>query len=109
MKPKTIEEAGIEYSKLIPYVNDLITDNSRLDFIAGAKWQQEQDLITHEFKKDDNVFKSLRKVYEHLLSLRYSEKEVLDLITKYIEDNLDPQTHGTIENVKEWFEPLKKT
>ena len=38
----------------------------------------------------------------------YSEKEALNLVAKYIEDNLDPHTHGTIENVKEWFEELKK-
>lgn len=44
----------------------------------------------------------------HQQEKSYSDEEVLDLITKYIEDNLDPQTHGTIENIKEWFEPLKK-
>jgi hypothetical protein len=49
-------------------------------FRAGAKWQAER---------------------------MYSEEEVLTLISDYIKDNLDPNTHGTIENVKDWFEQFK--
>jgi hypothetical protein len=52
----------------------------REGFIAGAKWQQEK---------------------------MYSEEEALIMISKYIENNLDPSTHGNIENIKEWFEQFK--
>ena len=55
-------------------------DRQREGFIAGAKWQEQK---------------------------MYSEKEVLIMISKYIEDNLDPSTHGNIESVKEWFEQFK--
>jgi hypothetical protein len=41
-KQETLEEAAKQYSELIPYVSDIVTDNSRLDFIAGAKWQADE-------------------------------------------------------------------
>ena len=52
----------------------------REGFIACAKWQQNK---------------------------MYSEEESLIMISKYIEDNLDPSIHGNIENIKEWFETFK--
>jgi len=55
-------------------------DRQREGFIAGAKWQEQK---------------------------MYSEEEVLIMVSKYIEDNLDPSTHGNIESVKEWFEQFK--
>jgi hypothetical protein len=48
-------------------------------FIEGAKWQQD-----------------------------HQNEYVIAMIAKYIEDMLDPQTHGNIESVKEWFEQFKK-
>jgi 23S rRNA pseudoU1915 N3-methylase RlmH len=59
------------------YYEDEVSINA---FINGAKWQQEK---------------------------MYSEEEALILISKYIENNLDPSTHGNIENIKEWFEQFK--
>jgi hypothetical protein len=38
----------------------------------------------------------------------YSKEDVIIMISKYIEDNLDPSTHGNIENVKEWFKTTKQ-
>lgn len=48
-------------------------------FIEGAKWQQD-----------------------------HQNEYVIAMIAKYIEDMLDPQTHGNIESVKEWLEQFKK-
>lgn len=42
-KQETLEEVALNYAKLIPFVDEITTNNSKLDFIAGAKWQQEQD------------------------------------------------------------------
>ena len=41
-KQETLEEAAENYSKLIPFVDEITTNNSKLDFIAGAKWQSER-------------------------------------------------------------------
>lgn len=36
------------------------------------------------------------------------KEQSINKIVKYIEDNLDPSTHGNIENVNEWFEITKQ-
>jgi len=41
-KQETLEQAAKQYSELIPFVDAITTDNSRLDFEAGAKWQVER-------------------------------------------------------------------
>jgi hypothetical protein len=45
--------------------------------------------------------------YEETFKLKkaeqYSKEECLNMIAKYIEDNLDPSTHGNIENINEWY------
>lgn len=77
--------------------------------VYGAKWQQKQDLITHEKQKDEVVFNSIKKVYEQRLKQQqersYSEEEVLDLL-------FDFQIHrNDLENcveAREWFEQFKK-
>lgn len=38
---KNIEQKAIEYSELLPFIDDISKDNSRLDFIAGAKYHKE--------------------------------------------------------------------
>lgn len=35
------------------------------------------------------------------------KEQSINIIAKYIDDNLDPSTHGNTENVKEWFETYK--
>jgi len=59
-KQETLEEAAKEYSELIPFVNELITDNSRLDFEAGAKWQQER------MHSDEEVLRIIKECKRYL-------------------------------------------
>ena len=79
-KQETLEEAAL---RLYSYVND----DTRLLFINGAKWQQEQD------------------------KNKYSEEEVLDIIKYYdIEFKLDTfsYTKPCSFRIEEWFEQFKK-
>lgn len=74
-KKETIEEAAKEYSELIPFVNEIVTDNSRLDFEAGAKWQQERSYSEEEvlelFKQFDM---HLPFNYEFLLKEQFKKQ-----------------------------------
>ena len=47
---ETLELSAKKYSELIPFVSDIVTDNSKLDFIAGAKWQAERMYNEKEVK-----------------------------------------------------------
>ncbi len=112
MKKQTLEEAAKSIYPNNEYNDELYCDlgeYSRNLFIEGAKWKQEQDLQTHECQKDEDIFKNLKKIYEHQLSLKYSEKEVYDIVAQtigrfctYFTDKL------RINITKEWFEQFKK-
>jgi hypothetical protein len=82
-KQEILEEAAITYSELLPFVDEIVTDNSRLDFIAGAKWQAER---------------------------MYSEEEVLKLLIyckdKFGGGGLEDYVYDS--EVKDWFEQFKK-
>jgi len=80
MKKETIEEAAENYSEY---------EEHKMDFIAGAKWQQE---------------------------ISYSEDEVYDIVEQAIKDNSSKQLHffdggysnSIYTNLKKWFEQFKK-
>ena len=75
MKQETLEQAAEKYAKQFDYAED---SSPNIDFIEGAKWQQERN---------------------------YSEEEVLELLLKM---NEWPTTFVSEEEVKEWFEQFKK-
>ena len=75
MKQETLEQAAEKYAKQFDYAED---SSPNIDFIEGAKWQQERS---------------------------YSEEEVLELLLKM---NEWPTTFVSEEEVKEWFEQFKK-
>ena len=77
-KQEILEEAAITYSELLPFVDEIVTDNSRLDFIAGAKWQAER---------------------------MYSEEEVESLLHKFMQYQ-KPDWHWW--STHKWFEQSKK-
>jgi hypothetical protein len=104
-KKETLEEAA---EKWYDSTEENIGYPKIKAFIEGAKWQQEQDLITHENVKTDNVFRSLRKVYEHQLSLRYSEEEILNLLWKFYTTSKYMAHFDTKADLIEWFEQFKK-
>lgn len=68
---ETVEEAAEKF------VNNTRLKNPKSLFCEGAKWQKEQNLLTHECKKDDDVFNSLRRIYEHRINKKYTEEEIL--------------------------------
>jgi hypothetical protein len=69
-KEETLEEAAEDYS---------YSEEHKMDFIAGAKWQQEQD------------------------KNKYSEKEVWELVNK-LNETLNIGSDLTLE---QWFENYK--
>ena len=87
MKQETLEEAaqhytdnwetitGLDYEECVPI------EISKIDFIAGAKWQQERS---------------------------YSEEEVLSILFKYGYNLLDKDAPFTGNTTDEWFEQFKK-
>ena len=75
MKQETLEQAAEKYAKQFDYAED---SSPNIDFIEGAKWQQERS---------------------------YSDDEVLELLLKM---NDWPTTFVSEEEVKEWFEQFKK-
>ena len=81
-KQETLKEAAKEYAE--NEIKDRGTDDDKLicsiDFIAGAKWQQEQD------------------------KNKYSEEEVLEILNKRVFDLIHKKD---IKTNKEWFEKLK--
>ena len=85
IKKKTIEEAAERYANDWEEIHpELDSDNitpeevSKIDFIAGAKWQQER---------------------------MYSEKEVESLLHKFMQSQ-HPDWHGY--STTKWFEQHKK-
>ena len=87
MEKETIEEVA---ERLYPTTIDSFTDtgfdmseNERLIFISGAKWQAEQD------------------------KNKYSEEEVIELLNKF--DYYPTMYTGNSESdINEWFEKFKK-
>jgi len=73
---ETLEDAAIDYSKM--YFSE--NKKAELGFIAGAKWQQEQD------------------------KNKYSEEEVLEILNKRV---FDLKHKKDIKTNKEWFEQFK--
>jgi len=74
------EITGLDYDEQIPsFVN-------KLDFINGAKWQQEQD------------------------KNKFSEEEVIDIAIKYFNHYYNISSRGRllINHDLEWFEKFKK-
>jgi len=86
MKQETLEEAAEKYAKQFDYAED---SSPQLDFIEGAKWQQERS---------------------------YSEEEVLYLLQKALRHQDDGEigslvtAQGKIRtaNFYSWFEQSKK-
>jgi hypothetical protein len=57
------------------------------------------------FKVSNGSFNFIQVPYTvHNEEKMYTREESINHIVKYIQDNLDPSTHGDIRNVTEWFE-----
>ena len=83
---ETLEEVAENYSKITLNKGGLISDKQVNGFIAGAKWQQEQD------------------------KNKYSEEEVIKLLIyckdRFGDSELYHYSHD--DEVKKWFEQVKK-
>ena len=81
LKKETLEEAAIDYSKM--YFSE--NKKAELGFIAGAKWQQEQD--KKMYSEED-----MKRAYCNGSDLDY------DIMISIIEGS---------QMLKEWFEKFK--
>ena len=85
---ETLEEVAENYSKITLNKGGLISDKQVNGFIAGAKWQQEQD------------------------KNKYSEEEVLEILLKHQSDYRSTVRNTSPLNwsfdIKKWFEQFKK-
>jgi hypothetical protein len=97
MEQETLEEAA---ERLCP------NSSWKHGFIAGAKWQQEQETTLDEaklrqlFKNRSNCY--IENIKEWQQERRYSEEQVLELLLSR------PGPYLTDEEIKEWFEKFKK-
>jgi len=132
-KQETLEQAAKQYSELIPFVDAITTDNSRLDFEAGAKWQAER------MYSDDDVYLTINKIidggkdlvkgttvsrgqavdYAFDVALKiakwqaermYSEEEVKELLIDCKDrfGGSDLDDYVSDEEVNEWFKQIRK-
>lgn len=109
-KETTLEEVAEKYSdnwELITgldYENEYPSKINKLDFINGAKWQQQQ------FKNESTANYIDRHIVEALVETAkqersYSEEEVYKIILNY-QSNY-PYASNEI-GLKKWFEQFKK-
>ena len=100
---ETLEEAA---KKLYQYKSEnppytIITPKAKIEgFIAGAKWQQEQEKIT----TDDAYNEGFENGKHWQQERSYSEEEVWKLVNK-LNQTLNIGSDLTLE---EWFEQFKK-
>ena len=100
---ETLEEAA---EKLYQYKSEnppytIITPKAKIEgFIAGAKWQQEQEKIT----TDDAYNEGFENGKHWQQERSYSEEEVWKLVNK-LNQTLNIGSDLTLE---EWFEQFKK-
>ena len=80
MKQETLEQAAEKYAKQFDYAED---SSPNIDFIEGAKWQQEQE---------KNI---------------YSEEEVVSFIHKFLKEH-QPQLPYLLGGINMWFGQFKK-
>ena len=80
MKQETLEQAAEKYAKQFDYAED---SSPNIDFIEGAKWQQEQE-------------KNM-----------YSEEEVVSFIHKFLKEH-QPQLPYLLGGINMWFGQFKK-
>jgi len=66
--------------------------------LSDAMWQGDPTR-DFEIQETQGIFPLMKKAVEAKV---FTKDEVIDLITKYILDNLDPNTHGKRANVEEW-------
>ena len=73
---ETLEEAALKYAKQFDYAED---SSPQIDFIEGAKWQQEQD--KNKYSEADKIMKFL----DTEIQLGLSDNKTIERIKWYFE------------------------
>jgi hypothetical protein len=87
----------------------VVTDEEIAQALAMEKEQigDAYDCGWYDGSQENPENRVYKDYYEETFKLKkaeqYSKEECLNMIAKYIEDNLDPSTHGNIENINEWY------
>lgn len=110
-KQSTVEETANEYIKEWSFFTASTINQKRLSFIDGANWQKEQDL------EIISCLKAKIEALETMILMRYTEEEVLELLSKLRKD-IYPDSDGSCSIhpngqelpvlLKDWFENNKK-
>jgi len=68
---------------------------------TAVEWLVEQLSYTTTRSEIISYHKDISKLVEQAKEME--KEQIVNMIVKYIEDNLDPSTHGNIENINEWY------
>jgi alpha-D-ribose 1-methylphosphonate 5-triphosphate synthase subunit PhnG len=100
MKQETLEQVAKNITK--KYVNEREKQTAYLEFIEGAKWQQEQDLSMVQGYLSAN----LQNI--ELLKRSYSEEEVRKISLDFFYYWWNSKGTNTEQGFDKWFEQFKK-
>lgn len=106
-KQETLEEAADKYSKKSnTYV---FQESHKRDFIAGAKWQQENSNINALYFEIDALkreIKSLKHQQEQYKN-KFREEYIIEILMEYDYLLVNEGKLNSVGNIKKWFEQFK--
>lgn len=76
--------------------------------VECEEYTENAESLTEDWKRVFRI-KHHSLIYPHITiypveEKMYTKEESIGHIVRYIQDNLDPKTHGDIRNVRDWFE-----